>query len=187
MNYARRAIGWTEQGLVPDVVIRTGIRRLLKERLAEIYVDDVERASAETRKFIEAMDSGPIAPVPEKANEQHYEVPSAFFGAALGVNRKYSSCFWDDGVTSLDEAEAAALRITCNRAELADGQTILELGCGWGSLSLWMASHFPNARIVGVSNSNSQREYILAEARRRNLNNLDIVTCDMNDFRIDRQ
>jgi cyclopropane-fatty-acyl-phospholipid synthase len=186
MSFAtQRAIGWTEQGLVPDVVIRTGIRRLLKERLTEIHVDDVERAASETAAFIAAMDAGPIAPVPEKANEQHYEVPSAFFGAVLGAHRKYSSCFWSNDVTSLDAAEASALAVTCERADLADGQTILELGCGWGSLSLWMASHYPRARIVGVSNSNSQREYILAEARRRNLHNLDIITCDMNDFQID--
>jgi cyclopropane-fatty-acyl-phospholipid synthase len=183
MSYAtNRAIGWTEQGLVPDVVIRTGIRRLLKERLAEIFVDDIERVSADTEHFIAMMDQGPIAPVPEKANEQHYEVPSAFFGAVLGPHRKYSSCFWGEGISTLGEAEAAALAITCERAELADGQRILELGCGWGSLTLFMAARYPRAHITGVSNSHSQREFILSQARDRGLKNIEIITCDMNDF-----
>jgi cyclopropane-fatty-acyl-phospholipid synthase len=184
MSYADRAISWTEQGLVPDVVIRTGIRRLLKERLAEINADDIERVAADTAKFVAMMDAGPVAPLPEKANEQHYEVPSAFFGHALGKHRKYSSCYWDANTTSLDEAEAAALAITCERAELADGQHILELGCGWGSLSLFMAARYPNARITAVSNSNSQREYILGQAAQRGLRNLAVITCDMNDFDI---
>jgi len=190
MSYAtqratRHAIGWTEQGLVPDVVIRGGIRRLLKERLTEIHADDTERASADTARFVAAMDAGPIAPLPQKANQQHYEVPSAFFGAVLGAHRKYSCCYWGKGIDTLDAAEAAALSITCERAQLADGQQILELGCGWGSLSLWMAAHYPESRIVAVSNSHSQREYIESEAKRRELDNLQVITCDMNDFQID--
>lgn len=182
-----RAIGLTEQGLVPDVVIRTGIRRLLKERLAEIHVDDIERTAVLTQDFIALMDSGPIAPVPEKANEQHYEVPSAFFGEALGPHRKYSSCFWDESVATLADAEQVALEITCERAQLADGQDILELGCGWGSLTLFMASRYPAARITAVSNSNSQRTYIEAEAQQRGLANVRVITCDMNDFAVVQQ
>jgi cyclopropane-fatty-acyl-phospholipid synthase len=120
--------------------------------------------------------------VPEKANEQHYEVPSAFFGYALGQHRKYSSCFWDTTTASLNDAESAALGITCERAELADGQSILELGCGWGSLSLFMAARYPGSRITAVSNSHSQREYILSQAAQRGLSNLSVITCDMNDF-----
>ena len=110
MTYADRAIGWTEQGLVPDVVIRAGIRRLLKQRLAESFTDDIERVSADTTAFVAAMDAGPIAPVPEKANEQHYEVPSAFFGYALGAHRKYSCCHWSDDTTSLDAADCRFAR-----------------------------------------------------------------------------
>jgi cyclopropane-fatty-acyl-phospholipid synthase len=187
MSYAERAINWTEQGLVPDAVIRSGIRRLLKQRLAEIHADDIERHGADTAAFIEMMNSSPVAPVPEKANEQHYEVPQAFFGFALGARRKYSSCFWGEGIASLDAAEAAALTITCERAELADGQRILELGCGWGSLSLWMAERYPRASITAVSNSHSQRAYIEGEAAKRGLTNLHIVTCDMNDFDIEQR
>ena len=184
MSYASRAIGWTEQGLVPDVVIRSGIRRLLKQRLDEIHVDNVERHSADTAAFVAMMDRSPVAPVPEKANEQHYDVPSEFFGEALGPHRKYSSCFWDDNTKTLAEAEAAALGMTCERAELADGQRVLDLGCGWGSLTLFMASRYPNARITAVSNSHSQREFIVAEAQRRGLLNVQVITCDMNEFDI---
>lgn len=179
-----RAIGLTEHGLVPDVLIRSGIRHLLKERLVDIHAGDIELAAAAAQQFIAAMDRGPIAPVPEKANEQHYEVPSAFFGHVLGPRRKYSSCFWDDATESLTQAEENALAITCGRAELADGQHILELGCGWGSLTLFMAARFPNARITAVSNSHSQREYIEAEAQRRGLVNIFVITRDMNDFDI---
>ena len=188
MSYAAdRAIGWTEQGLVPDVVIRSGIRRLLKERLAEIYCDDIERVATDTAQFIALMDNSPIAPVPDKANEQHYEVPSAFFGEVLGPNRKYSSCYWGDGIETLAQAETAALALTCERAELSDGQRILELGCGWGSLTLFMASRYPKANITAVSNSNSQREFILSEAQRRGLVNVKVITCDMNVFSADMQ
>lgn len=183
MGFAtERAIGLTEHGLLPDVVIRTGIRRLLKERLAQIHSDDIERVAADTQAFIAAMDNGPIAPVPEKANEQHYEVPSDFFGEVLGPRRKYSSCFWDEATTSLGQAEENALTMTCDRAELADGHRILELGCGWGSLTLFMALRYPNARITAVSNSHSQRAYIEAEAQRRGLANIRVITRDMNDF-----
>jgi len=185
-----KAIGLTEQGLVPDIVIRAGIRRLLKERLNEIHANDVEGAAVATQDFVALMDAGPIAPVPEKANEQHYEVPSAFFGEVLGPHRKYSSCYFNNNVESLAQAEETALAITCERAELADGQNILELGCGWGSLTLFMASRYPNAKITAVSNSQSQRQFIAGEARRRGLDNICIVTCDMNDFdlaqRVDR-
>ena len=175
-------IGWTELGYVPDVVIRAGIRRLLRQRLTEIAADDVQTYAVETTCFVNAMDAAPIAPIPEKANEQHYEVPAAFFGHALGVHRKYSACFWRDGTDTLDNAEATALTITCERAGLADSQDILELGCGGGSLTLWIASHYPKAQITAVSNSHSQREYITAEANRRGLANVQVITCDMNTF-----
>ncbi len=188
MNSATsKAIGWTEQGLVPDIVIRHGIRRLLKQRLGELPVDDCERAAETTEKFVAQMNAAGIAPFPQKANEQHYEVPTAFFGEVLGAHRKYSCCYWPEGIETLDEAEATALRITSERAELEDGMRILELGCGWGSLTLWMAGHYPNAVITAVSNSRSQRAYIVAAAARRGLRNVRVVTRDMNDFGIGEQ
>lgn len=179
------AINWTEQGLVPDAVIRAGIRRLCKQRLAEIHAGDAEAASAAFERFVAHMDSAELAPLPHKANEQHYEVPAAFYAVALGRHRKYSSCFWTQDMWTLDDAEAMALATTCEHAGIANGQRILELGCGWGSLTLWMAEHYPVSRITAVSNSRSQREYILGEAARRGLQNVDVITCDMNVFATD--
>ena len=179
---AQLAINWVEQGLVPDAVIRAGIRRLCEQRLAEIAAADCEAAGLATEAFVGAMDAAELAPVPHLANEQHYEVPAAFFASALGPHRKYSSAWWPEGTSTLAEAEALALAETCSHARLADGQMILELGCGWGSLTLWMAAHYPNSRITGVSNSRSQRAWILGEAERRGLRNVDVVTADMNRF-----
>jgi len=176
------ALGWVEQGLVPDRVVRLGIRRLLKQRLDEIAAGDAAAAAEQAARFFASLGEQPLALLPEKANEQHYEVPAAFFAQVLGRHRKYSSCWWPEGIDTLDDAEAAALGETCARAGLLNGQQVLELGCGWGSLSLWMASSFPASRITAVSNSNSQREHIEAEAKRRGLENLHVVTCDFNAF-----
>ena len=177
-----RAFGWVEQGLVPDRVVRLGIRRLLKERLAEMHAADAEAAADVAQAFVDAMRRAPVALLPEKANEQHYEVPAEFFARTLGPHRKYSGCYWGDAAETLAQAEADALRITCERAGLHDGQHILELGCGWGSLSLWMAARYPGSRITAVSNSHSQRRHIEREAAARGLLNLQVVTCDANLF-----
>jgi cyclopropane-fatty-acyl-phospholipid synthase len=179
---AALAVNWVEQGLVPDRVLRLGIRRLLKARLAELHDGDAEAAAALTQVFVDGLRSAAIAPLAHKANEQHYELPAAFFGAVLGPHRKYSACHWPDGVDSLEQAEAAALRVTCQRAGLADGQRILELGCGWGSLSLWMAARYPAAQITALSNSASQRAFIEKQAAGRGLRNLQVITCDINHF-----
>jgi cyclopropane-fatty-acyl-phospholipid synthase len=179
---ARQAISWTEQGLVPDRIIRGAIVRLLRTRLAELRADDVEHAAGITARFIEGMNSAPIALVPGKANEQHYELPPEFFAHALGPHRKYSCCHWGPGVQTLGDAEQQALALTCERADLSDGQRILELGCGWGSLTLYMAQRFPRANILAVSNSAPQREYIRTAAARRGLSNVEVLTVDMNDF-----
>ena len=179
------AVNWVEQGLVPDRVIRLGIRRLLKARLAELRSGDAVAVAQLTQSFVDELRAAPLALLPEKANEQHYEVPAAFFGAVLGSHRKYSSCFWGEGenaVHTLAQAEAAALQATCERAVLADGQEVLELGCGWGSLSLWMAERFRGSRITALSNSHSQREYIEAQAAQRGLTNLTVITRDINEF-----
>lgn len=176
-----------ERGLVPDALVRRGIRSMCAQRLRDETRRSCEQQQEALAAFIDQMDAGPIAPVPAKANEQHYELPPAFFGLALGKHRKYSSTYWPDSVQSLDEAEARALALTCEHAQLTDGQDVLELGCGWGSLSLWMAEHYPASRIVGVSNSARQRDHILNQARQRGLTNLEIITADMNAFAIDRQ
>jgi cyclopropane-fatty-acyl-phospholipid synthase len=176
------AVSWVEQGLVPDRVVRLGIRRLLKARLAELHADDAAASADLTQAFLDELRHAPLALLPDKANEQHYEVPAAFFGAVLGAHRKYSSCYWRDGTATLDQAESAALAATCERAGLADGQAVLELGCGWGSLTLWMAERFRASQITALSNSNSQRESIEAMAAERGLTNVRVITRDFNEF-----
>jgi cyclopropane-fatty-acyl-phospholipid synthase len=183
MALSQLALRVTERGVVPDRLVRVGIRRLLQARLGEIAAKDPAAAAAQTEAFVAAMRDAPIALVPHLANEQHYEVPSAFFGHVLGRRRKYSSAFWPEGVADLDAAEDAALAATAQRAELADGQRILELGCGWGSLTLWMAEHYPNARITAVSNSQSQRVHIEAELARRGATNVRVLTTDVSALR----
>ncbi|MBT8091139.1 MAG: cyclopropane-fatty-acyl-phospholipid synthase family protein [Gammaproteobacteria bacterium] len=179
---ALKAIDWTESGLVPDSVIRSGMRRLLVRKLVEIKAGDVEFSARNLSKFTSLMRRSPIALVPELANEQHYDVPAEFFVQVLGENRKYSCCHWPAGVTTLGEAEEAALRTTVERAAIRDGMKVLDLGCGWGSLSLWVAEHFPNASVTSVSNSQSQRDFIVSEAAARGIQNISVFVCDMNDF-----
>jgi len=169
-----------EKGLAPDFLIRQGIRRLLAQRLEEEDRGDPESQQIQLMKFIHELRTSPVAIHTKAANEQHYEVPAPFFQAVLGKHLKYSSGYFPAGVTSLDEAEAQMLKLTVARAGLADGHRILELGCGWGSLTLYMAAQFPSSRIVAVSNSNSQREFILAAAHERGLNNITVMTCDVN-------
>ncbi len=176
------AIQLAEAGKLPDVLVRKGIRQLVDKRLQEIKADNCETGMADLTTFIKAMNAANIAQVPELANAQHYEVPAEFFHLCLGAQRKYSSCFWMQDTQNLDEAEVLALIQTCDHADIQDGQHILELGCGWGSLSLWMAERYPKSTITGVSNSNSQREYITAAAKARGLSNLTIITADMNNF-----
>lgn len=175
-----------ERGLVPDALTRLGIRRLCTQRLHEELAVDTQASDERFRHLLEALRQSPIAIETDAANEQHYEVPARFFELCLGKRLKYSSCLYPSGNESLDQAEELMLAAYGERAELSDGQRILELGCGWGSLTLWMAERYPNASILGVSNSNSQREHILAQAAARGLSNVDIVTCDVNQLQLDR-
>ncbi len=181
-SVAAKALSWTEAGMVPDRVIRHGIRRLLARKRQEIRADDIEHAAQLTNRFVDMMSVAPVALVPELANEQHYEVPAAFFEEVLGQHRKYSCGYWGGDAGNLNEAEAAALERTVERADISDGMSVLDLGCGWGSLSLWIAERFPGASVVSVSNSQSQRDYIVAQAKLRGLGNIDVHVCDMNDF-----
>jgi cyclopropane-fatty-acyl-phospholipid synthase len=171
--------------LLPDAAIRLGIRRLLAQKLREEGRGTIESRQDAFLAFIDGLDRSPIAVKTGEANEQHYEVPTEFFKLVLGPRMKYSSGYWPDDATTFAESEEAMLALTCKRAELADGMDILELGCGWGSLTLWMAEKYPNSRITGVSNSRTQKEHIDAEAARRGLGNVTIRTADMNDFEAD--
>jgi cyclopropane-fatty-acyl-phospholipid synthase len=171
-----------EKGLLPDSFIRFGIKRLCSERLAKASSFSDEDIEKEHAAWIEVLKKSPIALVPEKANEQHYEVPPRLFELVLGNKLKYSSGFWPEGVSSLDQSESAMLDLTSERAGLIDGQDILELGCGWGSLTLYMAEHFPKSKITAVSNSNDQRQFIEERCRQLKLVNVRVITADMNDF-----
>lgn len=184
---AEKAVNWTETGLVPDTVIRAGIRRLLESKRKEIHSGDIEFAANTLNRFVAQMNESPIALVPDLANEQHYEVPAEFFRYVMGDNLKYSCCYWPADVSNLSEAEAAALELTVKRAGIRDGMSVLDLGCGWGSLSLWIAEHFPNSSVTSVSNSRSQRDFIVAQAEARSISNIEVIVCDMNDFSIDTQ
>lgn len=174
------AIRLAEHGLLPDGAIRLGIRRLLDHRL---HGEARRQALGDMDHWIAGLGSGPIARLPEAANHQHYEVPADFFRLVLGPRMKYSSCFYPQGTESLEQGEREMLALTARRAGLEDGMRILELGCGWGSLTLWMAEHLPAARITALSNSASQRHEILQRARARGLDNLEVITADINDFR----
>ena len=181
------ALDLTESGLLPDSIIRHGIRRLLKQRLEEIHAGDIEQMANSQYEFIQQMQQSAIALQPHKANEQHYEVPAEFYLHTLGPHLKYSCCYWPPGVSNLATAEKAGLEHTCQHAGLVDGMRILELGCGWGSLTLWMARHYPGSHITAVSNSHSQREFIMQHAQRAGLTNIEVITADMNDFSTDEQ
>jgi cyclopropane-fatty-acyl-phospholipid synthase len=171
-----------ESGHMPDWLVRLGIRYNCSLRLRELTKLGHEAAFHDVERFITELRNSPVAIETGAANEQHYEVPAAFFDLVLGKHKKYSSALWRSGVTSLDEAETAMLEQTVANAELEDGMRILELGCGWGSLTLFMAERFPNAEIVAVSNSHSQREYILAQAAARGIDTVTVVTADVNSF-----
>jgi cyclopropane-fatty-acyl-phospholipid synthase len=171
-----------ERDALPDWLIRWGIRRLLKQRLHEEDLGDMEQQQAHFLSFINQLKASPLAIETQAANRQHYEVPSRFFELALGRRLKYSCGLWNEDVTTLDSAEEAMLALTCERARLADGQRVLELGCGWGSLSLYMAEKFPTSQITAVSNSRSQKQFIDTQAAERSIRNLRIITADMNEF-----
>jgi len=179
--------GLIERGLLPDGLIRLGMRQLLKQKLVDESRGGVEAIQKRLTKLIEDMRRAPIALHTQEANQQHYELPTQFFQLCLGKQLKYSSCYYALDTENLDQAEDDMLAITAKRAELSDGQHILELGCGWGSLSLFMAALFPNASITSVSNSKTQKTYIDAQAQVRGLKNLTVITCDMNEFSIDQR
>lgn len=182
MSLITAAIHVFEDAPAPDLVSKAAIDLLVANTRKRLEREDPSAEDA----FARGMTAYPIAQHADAANAQHYEVPAAFFSQVLGPRRKYSSCLYRTGRETLAEAEDLALADTCAHADLQDGQSVLELGCGWGSLSLWMAEHFPASTITAVSNSASQRAYIEARAAERGLTNLTVITADMNVFSIDR-
>lgn len=172
-------IGLAEKGYLPDWLIRLGIRRLLAGRLRQERRRDISQHMAE---FVQFLKQSPVALATEQANAQHYEVPAAFFETVLGPRLKYSCCFYSDTSTKLEEAEEAMLRLTCERAELEDGMDVLDLGCGWGSLSLWVAEQFRRCRVTALSNSTGQRRFIETRSSALGLRNLRVITANMADY-----
>jgi len=169
-------------GLIPDSALKAASRRAARTRLANERRGGIEAQEERLRDIVGRMSSGPIAELVQAANDQHYEVPSEFFELFLGPRRKYSSAYFANDQVTLEDAEEAMLGLTCSRAGIADGMDILELGCGWGSLTLWMAEHFPNATITAVSNSATQKVTIDREADRLGLRNVTVITADVNNF-----
>lgn len=180
-------LGLAERGVLPDALLRLGIRRLCAQRLREESSGGIEMQSAGFLRQLAALRDSPVAIHTDAANRQHYEVPPAFFEHCLGPRLKYSCCLYPGGNETLAQAEEAMLALYGERAGLADGQDILELGCGWGSLTLWMAQHYPNARITAVSNSHQQREFILSRCAERGLNNVQVLTCDVNQLELEAE
>jgi cyclopropane-fatty-acyl-phospholipid synthase len=174
-----------EKNVLPDWLLRTGIRKLLQSRLAELNAGDCETRLADKLAFVKSLREMPLAIATDAANEQHYEVPAEFYERVLGGRLKYSSGLWSDDTADLTAAEEAMLALTCQRAALENGLEVLELGCGWGSLSLWMAEKYPRSRITAVSNSASQKAFIDRRAAERGLDNLEIITRNMIDFDIE--
>jgi cyclopropane-fatty-acyl-phospholipid synthase len=171
-----------EREIIPDWLIRLVIRRICAARLREQHAGGTAQQALRREQFIAELKQSPVALHTGDANAQHYEVPPGFFQLVLGRRLKYSGAYWADTTRNLDEAEEAMLELYCQRARLDDGQAVLELGCGWGSLSLYIAERFPGSRVVGVSNSRTQKEFIEARARTLGLKNLEIRTADMNFF-----
>ena len=171
-----------ERGIVPERVLRAGIRANLARRLRTEY----GKSPAERRAFVDGLRASPIALQPAKPNEQHYEEPADFFALVLGPRMKYSSCLWEEGTETLAAAEEAMLALTCERARIADGMEILDLGCGWGSFSLYAAERFPAARITAVSNSRTQRQWMERQIDARALENVRVLTADVNALELDR-
>jgi cyclopropane-fatty-acyl-phospholipid synthase len=174
-----------ETGRVPDWLIGAVLRVRLAQTLKRRYSASPQERTAEKQALIAKLRQSPIAIRTDDPNRQHYEVPTEFFQLVLGKWLKYSCCYWDDGVSTLDEAEAAMLALTCERARLEDGMEVLDLGCGWGSLSLWIGERYPNCRVLAVSNSHTQRAYIQAQCRARGLGNVAAITADVAQFDTD--
>jgi len=177
------AIPFVYSGLCPDFLIRLGIRLRCRDHLAILKQEGAEADHTVKMEIIAGLKQMPTAIATKEANDQHYEVPAAFYDLSLGPRKKYSSGLWPSKNTTFEESEVAMLDLYCERAQLEDGMSIVDLGCGWGSLSLHLLEKYPNAKITGISNSNSQREYILKTAKDRGLNyeNIQIVTCNVSD------
>ena len=181
------ALDLAERRVLPDPVVRFGMRRLMRRRLRDERLVDRRLDGSTAESFAAAMRSAPVAVATDDANRQHYELPAEFFAAVLGPYLKYSSGWWDTECRTLAEAEQRMLALTCERAGIDNGMEVLDMGCGWGSLSLWITRHYPDCRVLAVSNSRTQAEFIRRRSADEGIDRIDVVTADMNDFDTDRR
>jgi len=180
-NRAESFLGLVEAGWIPDCLIRFGIRIQLQQRLNSLEASSVEDEQAQHEAILTTLRAAPVAIHTDEANDQHYEVPAAFYDECLGPCKKYSSGLWlknniKDADAQFYQSEIDMLALYCQRAQVQDGMSIVDLGCGWGSLTLYLAEHYPNAKITSISNSASQREYIYAVAKKKGFSNITVVT-----------
>jgi cyclopropane-fatty-acyl-phospholipid synthase len=173
--------------LIPDFLLRGIVRRIARRKINSLERLPFAALEQQRRDLLDKLDRSPIAVHTELPNVQHYEVPPAFFQLVLGKRLKYSCCFWPEGTTTLNEAEEAMLNLTCQRAELEDGMTVLDLGCGWGSLSLWIAERYPNCRVLAVSNSRDQIDFITARAEEQGFEHLEGMVADVRDLELEKR
>ena len=180
---AKELLSIAEKGYLPDSILRKGMQRMCRNRITDIRISDEITREKYIKDFIDDMNRADIAPSPYFANQQHYEIPHNFFELVLGSYKKYSCGYWDDDTHDITQAESRALKLTCQHADIQDGHKILELGCGWGSLTLWLAEKFPGSHVTAISNSSSQRLYILNKINDLGLTNIEVLTKDINHFR----
>ncbi|KAJ9067604.1 hypothetical protein DSO57_1037423 [Entomophthora muscae] len=171
-----------DNGMVPDFALRLGVRLLSRVRLSSISQPSIEKEQETKMQYIQRLRESDIAIHTDKANEQHYEVPTGFIKACLGKRMKYSACLYPDESTTLDEAEELMLQLYCERAQVEDGMKLMDLGCGWGSLGLYMAEKYPKSSVTSLSNSRTQKEYIESIATEKCLHNIQVITGDVKDF-----
>lgn len=169
-------------GLLPDPVLRSIIRSRVENLVRSLECVGEEKRAERERRVLAALEAGPVTVNADDANQQHYDVPPAFFREVLGPRLKYSSCYWPDGIVDLAQAEEAMLEVVAERAGFVDGQDVLDLGCGWGSLSLWAAERFPKSRVLAVSNAHEQRRFIECLRDERGLTNLEVLTAEVGTF-----
>jgi len=178
---------WIYTNRLPDWLIRLGVRASVQVGLWRRLRAGFDEQENQRVKLLDKLRQSPIAIETDRPNVQHYEVPAEFFQLVLGKRLKYSCCYWSAGVETLDQAEDAMFQLTCERAQLEDGMEILDLGCGWGSLSLWIAEHYPNSRILAISNSRTQKEFIDTQCQLRNIHSIQTITADVNELMLDRR
>ena len=177
------------QGWIPDFLIRFGVKILLRNKIKNQKIPNIEKRQSKKVEFVNNLKNQPIAIKTSEANEQHYELPPSFFEEILGDRLKYSCGYWDeflppsDCANKLNQSEEAMLELTCSRADIKNGQKILDLGCGWGSLSIYMAENYPESKITALSNSSTQIEYINSIAKEKELDNLKAVIADINTYK----